>query len=91
MVKDAARLTGPIRFLEKLLETAVGAQDAIPLLGLEHSALGEVTNLMNGRVPLEGRDADQRVAFLFRIRKTLSALFQNEDIENQGSESRTRR
>lgn len=75
------RLSGPIQFLRRLLETwHLTNADAVQLLGLEAS---DVTDLLQGHVPLKGRDAKDRIAYLFRIRKTLSSLFQDTEAENE--------
>ena len=77
------RLTGPIQFLVNLLETwHLGRADAIPLLGLEETDRSYVEDLLNGRAVLRGRDLKYRIACLFRIRKTLFALFRDEEVEN---------
>lgn len=78
------RLSGPIWFVEKLLNTwRLDRSDAIPLLGLDPSDLSYATDVLAGRTTLRGRDAKDRVVYLFRIRKTLSALFGDEDVENE--------
>lgn len=78
------RLSGPIWFVEKLLNTwRLDRSDAIPLLGLDPSDLSYATDVLAGRTTLRGRDAKDRIACLFRIRKTLSALFGDEDVENE--------
>ena len=78
-----ARLTGPIRFLVKLLETwDLTQEDGTTLLGLEATDNPYVRELFSGHAPLRGRDTKDRIACLFRIRKTLSALFRNEKVEN---------
>lgn len=79
-----ARLPGPIQFLGKLLDTwQLGQSDAIPLLGLEEADSSYVSDLFDGRVTVRGRDLKHRIAYLFRIRKTLSALFQSVEVENE--------
>ena len=81
---DHERLSGPIWFIEKLLKTwQLERGDAIPLLGLEPSDLSYAADVFAGRATLRGRDAKDRIAYLFRIRKTLSALFRDEDVENE--------
>ena len=81
---DHERLSGPIWFVEKLLKTwRLDRSDAVPLLGLEPSDLSYATDVLAGRATLRGRDAKDRIAYLFRIRKTLSALFRDEDVENE--------
>ena len=80
----AGRLSGPVQFLDKLLETwRLTTLDAVPLLGLEQSDMRYVADLLHGRVTLKGRDVEDRIGYLFRIRKTLSALFRSEDVENE--------
>ena len=78
------RLTGPIMFVRILLRTwRLSQTNAIPLLGLEESDSSYAEDLLNGRVTLRGRDIKDRIAYLFRIRKTLSALFRDEEVENE--------
>ena len=78
-----ARLSGPIQFLKQLLRTwHLRKGDAIPLLGLEEADLPYVVDLLEGRVAVRGRDVKHRIACLFRIRKTLSSLFRNVEVEN---------
>ena len=78
------RLTGPIVFVRILLHTwRLGQTDAIPLLGLEETDRSYADDLLSGRVELQGHDIKERIAYLFRIRKTLSALFRDEEIENE--------
>ena len=78
-----ARLPGPIQFLKQLLRTWHLRQgDAIPLLGLEETDLPYVADLLDGRVTVRGRDVKHRIAYLFRIRKTLSSLFRDVEVEN---------
>ena len=77
------RLTGPIMFVRILLRTwRLNQTDAIPLLGLEKSDISYANDLLSGSVTLRGRDIKDRIAYLFRIRKTLSALFRDEEVEN---------
>lgn len=78
------RLTGPVQFVNRLLETwNLKTEDAAPLLGLEPAEMPYVSDLLNGRTALRGRDVKDRIAYLFRIRKTLSALFPSEENENK--------
>ena len=78
------RLTGPVQFINKLLETwQLGPEDAVLLLGHEPSEIPYVTDLLSGRIALKGRDTKDRIAYLFRIRKMLSALFLSEEAENK--------
>ena len=79
-----ARLTGPAQFLHKLLDTwHLDHRAALALLGLEESQQPYLFDLLNGLSPLEGRDIKDRIAHLFKIRKTLSALFRDETVENE--------
>ena len=81
-ITDQIRLTGPIQFLVKLLKTwNLSRADAIPLLGLEDER-AYAKDLLAGRARLRGRDLKHRIACLFRIRKTLYALFRDEKVEN---------
>ncbi len=78
------RLTGPIQFLNKLLNTwNIGPKEAVYLLGFERSSRQHVEKLLNGTVRLEGRDVKDRIVYLFEIRSSLSALFMDEAAENQ--------
>ena len=76
----SARLPGPIRFVGKLLEAwRLEPEDAVWLLGGDQDHIGR---LMRGSARLAGRDIKDRIAYLFRIRQTLSSLFRDEDTEN---------
>lgn len=78
------RLTGPIQFVAKLLETwKLSPNDAGPLLGFDKSDEAAVKELLCGRAALSGRDVKDRIASLFEIRKTLSASFRDESVENE--------
>ena len=69
--------------MKQLLRTwHLTQDDAIPLLGLERTDLPYVVDLFDGRVTVRGRDVKHRIAYLFRIRKTLSSLFRNVEVEN---------
>ena len=57
--------------------------DALSLLGFEDSDRHYVRNLLNGHVALSGCDVQDRIICLLQIRKTLSALFLNEEVENE--------
>jgi len=78
------RLSGPVKFVRSLLKTwRLTQDDAIPLLGYEDSDQRYVSSLLSGHATLSGRDVKDRIIYLFQIRKTLSALFLNEDVENE--------
>ncbi len=78
------RLAGPVQFVDELLRTwQLNPDDAAPLLGLKPADMPYLRDLLNGRAALRGRDIEDRVVHLFRIRKTLSALFPSEESENK--------
>ena len=78
------RVTGPVQFMRNLLETwKLRRDDAVPLLGFEQSDRMYVRALMDGRTALAGRDVKDRIAYLVHMRMTLSALFRDEEVENQ--------
>ena len=78
------RITGPIKFVNQLLATwQLEAEKACILLGLEPSRLPYVNAVLQGYETLTGRDAKDRIAHLFQIRKLLSALFRDEAVENE--------
>ena len=86
-VSGSTRLTGPIQFLAGLLETwRLEPESAVLLLGQEPSY--DVGKLLRGDAQLSGRDTKDRMACLFRIRKTLSSLFRDKDIENEWLQER---
>ena len=79
-----ARLTGPVQFLKKLLESwELESTYATVLLGLDRDDASQAADVLAGRAILKGRDAKDRITHLYQIRKTLSALFRDEDVENQ--------
>ena len=78
-----ARLTGPVQFLKKLLETwQLDAACATVLLGLDPEDASQAANVLAGVSMLKGRDAKDRITHLYQIRKTLSGLFRDEHVEN---------
>lgn len=78
------RITGPVKFVNQLLTTwRLEPDSACALLGFETSRFADVHNVLQGYETLTGRDAKDRIAHLFQIRKLLSALFQNETVENE--------
>ncbi len=82
--RSQGRLSGPVKFVQSLLKTwGLTQDDALPLLGFEDSDRQYVSNLLNGNVALSGRDVKDRITYLLEIRKTLSALFLNEEVENE--------
>lgn len=78
------RKSGPVRFVETLLDTwGLEPDDAVPLLGFESSEGGHVRAILDGRQPLVGRDIKYRIACLLVIRSTLFGLFRDEAVENE--------
>ena len=57
--------------------------DAVLLLGFDETDGELVEPFLDGREALSGRDVRDRIAHLFEIRKTLSALFRDLDTENR--------
>ena len=78
------RITGPVKFINKLLATwDLKPESACILLGFEPSDLNSINELLQGHTVLRGRDAKDRISHLFEIRKLLAALFQDETVENE--------
>ena len=83
MTSPRGPLSGPILFVVNLIDAwQLDRKEVIALLGFESGDLLHVDDLLNGRAPLKGRDAKDRIAHLFEIRRTLSALFRSLDVEN---------
>ena len=78
------RIAGPVRFVGNLLRTwRLERRDAAALLGFEKIDLPYACDVLDGRRALPaGRDAKDRIAYLFHIRRTLSGLFRDEEVEN---------
>ena len=80
------RITGPVRFVVKLLTTwelKPEVESACTLLGFESSEATYVRDILEGRATLRGRDVKDRIAHLFRIRTLLSSLFRDDAVENE--------
>ncbi len=78
------RISGPVQFVLKLLENwHLSRDDAVLLLGFDQEDNGFVQAVLVGAADLHGRDVRDRIAHLFHIRRTLSALFRNLDVENE--------
>ena len=83
-LRSPVRLTGPVQFIVKLLDTwKLEPDKAAVLLGFEESGKDHVERILRGREPLSGRDAKDRVVHLLHVRGTLSALFQDREVENE--------
>ena len=78
-----SRLSGPILFVTRLLDAwGLDRGSAAILLGFERADHTFVSHLLDGHVALRGRDVKDRIVHLFEIRSTLSALFQDLEVEN---------
>ena len=83
-LQSPVRLTGPVQFIVKLLDAwKLEPDKAAVLLGFEESGKDHVERILRGREPLSGRDAKDRVVHLLHVRGTLSALFQDREVENE--------
>ena len=83
LAPEPKRLSGPIQFVLKLLESwQLDRDEAVLLLGFDETDKDLVRAVFEGREPLHGRDVRDRIAHLFQIRKTLSALFRDLAVEN---------
>ena len=80
---EPARRPGPIQFVVKLLEFWRLEEGGAPqLLGFDEEDAAHVASVLAGMERFRGRDVQERIAHLFWIRKTLSALFRDQDNEN---------
>ena len=80
----STRLTGPVQFVLKLLKYwRLERHDAVGLLGFYPTDAGYVVGILEGSERLLGRDAEDRISYLFSIRKTLWSLFRDLDVENE--------
>ena len=77
------RLTGPVKFVVKLLAFwDLEPLDAVGLLGFDVVDADHVSAVLDGRELFRGRDVRDRIAHLFSIRATLWALFRDLTVEN---------
>ena len=77
------RLSGPIQFILKLLGFwHLRQDDAVLLLGFDQADANHVFKSLEGTELFRGRDVRDRIAHLFHIRSSLSALFRDRDVEN---------
>ncbi len=78
------RLAGPVQFVLKLIDFwRLDNQDTVRLLGYDLEDSEYILAVLDGKRQLRGRDARDRIAHLFYIRKILWSLFRNLDIENE--------
>ncbi len=57
--------------------------DVVALLGFDPWDTEYVTKALHGGWELPGRDFKDRIAYLFRIRRTLWSLFRDLEVENE--------
>ena len=80
----SGRLTGPVKFVVRLMSTwDLPAAEITTLLGFESNQVTLVKNILRGSTTLPGRDAKDRISVLFEMRKTLSGLFRDEEVERR--------
>lgn len=82
-IASRKRLTGPVRFVLKLIEFWRLTRDqVVGLLGFDQADAEHAAAALDGIEMLRGRDVRDRIAHLFAIRATLRSLFRDLDIEN---------
>lgn len=80
---EPTRLTGPVRFVLKLMEHwRLESGDAAGLLGFDRSDANYVTSVLDGHERLRGKDVRDRIFYLYGIRKSLRSLFRDRETEN---------
>ena len=78
------RLTGPIRFVLKLVEFwGLESDNVAALLGFDQTDAAHVAAVLDGTEMFRGRDVRDRIAHLYWIRATLRSLFHDLEVENQ--------
>lgn len=84
LISAPNRISGPVQFVLKLLESwRLNRDDATLLLGFDQTDNNLVQAILEGAADLHGRDVRDRIAHLFHIRQTLSSLFRDLDVENE--------
>ena len=84
LISAPNRISGPVQFVLKLLESwRLNRDDAALLLGFDQTDNNLVQAILAGAADLHGRDVRDRIAHLFHIRQTLSSLFRDLDVENE--------
>ena len=82
--KELCSLSGPIRFLLKLLDFwQLEKRDAVCLLGFNQEDADYVAGVLEGKEQFPGRHVRDRIAHLFHIRASLLSLFRDLKIENE--------
>ena len=81
--EKGGRLSGPVQFIRKLMEFwHLDDTDVVALLGFDPWDTEYVTKALHGGWELPGRDFKDRIAYLFRIRRTLWSLFRDLEVED---------
>ena len=84
LISAPNRISGPVQFVLKLLDSwRLSRDEAVLLLGFDQTDNSLVQAILEGAVDLHDRDVRDRIAHLFQIRKTLSSLFRDLDVENE--------
>ena len=84
LISAPNRISGPVQFVLKLLDSwRLNRDEAVLLLGFDQTDNSLVQAILEGAVDLHDRDVRDRIAHLFQIRKTLSSLFRDLDVENE--------
>ncbi len=82
--EEPCSLSGPIRFLLKLLDFwQLEKRDATGLLGFNQEDADYVAGVLEGKEQFRGRDIRDRIAHLFHIRASLLSLFRDLKVENE--------
>lgn len=77
------RLTGPVKFMRKLMsDWHLQETEIALLLGFDEADRLHVTNILSGHSSLRGRDAKDRIVALLQMRRSLSSLFRDVSTEN---------
>lgn len=77
-------LHAPLLLLGRIFETwKLGTREQAILLGLDESDQLLVQDVLSGTSTIIGRDFRERIAYLIQIRRTLFALFRDDDVENE--------
>lgn len=83
IIHKNTRMNGPVKFIRRLLKDwNLKGSNAVALLGFEASQSAQIERVLEGAETLRGRDVKDRIVHLYHIRKTLSALFEDLEVEN---------
>lgn len=78
--RPRGRLTGPVQVVGRLAD--IWGLDVDQLaMALDYDCARDVQDLLDGLLTLRGRDRQERVRNLFRIREVLNGLFRDHDVE----------